>query len=104
MKNKLCERDSLMETLRSEKSAISQQTVVLRNRVTRMSNEKAAAQTNTEDVCRLLKRIKELETQLAVFHTAEKPTADESQQVNIYSGRWNFVLINLMPRISAKEF
>lgn len=58
--------------------------VSLRNRVTRMSGEKAAAQSAPEDVCRLLRRIKDLEAQLAVFNMAEKPT-DESQVGHYYS-------------------
>lgn len=52
--------------------------VSLRNRVTRMTSEKAASQSTPDDVCRLLKRIKELESQLTIFHTAEKPV-DEPQ-------------------------
>ena len=77
-KDQVKEQSSLVEKLQNEKGYISRQMVSLRNRVTRMSGEKAAAQTTPDDVCRLLKRIKELETQLAMFHTAEKPT-DEPQ-------------------------
>ena len=55
--------------------------VSLRSRVTRLSGERTAAQNNSEDLCRLLRRIKELESQLAMFHQAEKPVCDEAQQV-----------------------
>ena len=69
------EQSVLVEKLQNDKGSLSRQMVSLRNRVTRMTGEKAAAQTSVpEDVCRLLKRIKELETQLTMFHTAERPT------------------------------
>ena len=55
-----------------------------------MTGEKAAAQTMTDDVCRLLKRIKELEAQLAMFHTAEKPAEDPANVLakNVAMEQW----------------
>ena len=62
----------------------------LRTRVTKITGEKAAAQTTTDDVCRLLKRIKELEAQLAMFHTAEKPAEDPANVLakNLAMEQW----------------
>lgn len=69
---------------------MSRQLVALRNRVSRMSGEKAAAQTTPDDVCRLLKRIKELEGQLAMFHTAEKPSEEPLVSVGqILHAEWS---------------
>lgn len=69
----------MVDKLQNEKGSLSRQMVSLRNRVTRLSGEKVAAQVSVpEDVCRLLKRIKDLETQLAIFHTAEKPADDNN--------------------------
>lgn len=77
------EQNGLVEKLQDEKGTLSRTMVALRNRVTRMSNEIKATgeQTMPDDVCRLLKRIKELEAQLAMFHTAEKPAAEDQQQM-----------------------
>lgn len=91
-KDQLKEQTSLVDKLQNEKGYISRQMVSLRNRVTRMSGEKAAAQTTPDDVCRLLKRIKELEAQLAMFHTAEKPT-DEPQVCRIYQTAKTSIII-----------
>lgn len=66
----------LLDQIREEKVNLSRQMVSLRNRVSRMTTEKAEVTTKSDDVCRLLKRIKELESQLAMFHTAEKPTEE----------------------------
>jgi DNA repair exonuclease SbcCD ATPase subunit len=78
LRRQVKDQTSLVEKLQTEKGNLSRQMVSLRNRVTRMSTEKAAAQSPPDEgVCRLLRRIKELEGQLNMFHTAEKPVAME---------------------------
>lgn len=78
MREALKEQKILTDKLQNDKANLSRQMVSLRNRVSRMSSEKIAASQQPEDVCRLLKRIKELEAQLDMFHTAEKPNNEES--------------------------
>ncbi|KZS07494.1 Uncharacterized protein APZ42_028577 [Daphnia magna] len=92
LRNQLKDQSSLVEKLQTEKGNLSRQMVSLRTRVTRMSGEKAAAQClPDEGVCRLLKRIKELEGQLTMFHTAERPTAEDPQNLmvrNLAMDQW----------------
>ncbi|XP_057381408.1 centrosomal protein of 290 kDa-like [Daphnia carinata] len=92
LRNQLKDQSSLVEKLQTEKGNLSRQMVSLRTRVTRLSGEKAAAQSLPDDgVCRLLKRIKELEGQLAMFHTAERPTAEDPQNLmvrNLAMDQW----------------
>ena len=84
----------LADQLRNDKSNLSRQMVTLRNRVSRMSGEKmAAAVQPPEDVCRLLKRIKELETQLDGLQMADKPI-DNHQVIRI--GSFEFYNLNKM--------
>lgn len=80
---KLEEEGALRVKLQNEKTVLREQLVVLRNRLTRATTEKAASSSDVgDDVCRLLKKIKQLEAELAVFHTAEKPN-EEAQVVLI---------------------
>ncbi|KAI9553228.1 hypothetical protein GHT06_021124 [Daphnia sinensis] len=92
LRSQLKDQSSLVEKLQTEKGNLSRQMVSLRTRVTRMSGEKAAAQSlPDEGVCRLLKRIKELEGQLTMFHTAERPTAEDPQNLmvrNLAMDQW----------------
>lgn len=92
LKSQLKDQSSLVEKLQTEKGNLSRQMVSLRTRVTRMSGEKAAAQSvPDEGVCRLLKRIKELEGQLTMFHTAERPTSEDPQNLmvrNLTMDQW----------------
>ncbi len=84
LRRQLKDQTSLVEKLQTEKGNLSRQMVSLRNRVTRMSTEKAAAQSPPDEgVCRLLRRIKELEGQLNMFHTAEKPATAEDPTQNM---------------------
>ena len=92
LKHQLKDQTSLLEKLQTEKGNLSRQMVSLRNRVTRMSNEKAAAQLPPDEgICRLLRRIKELEGQLNMFHTAEKPAAEDPHNMmvkNLAMDQW----------------
>lgn len=85
MQVKLEEEGALKVKLQGEKASLREQLVVLRNRLTRATAEKTANSNYVgDDVCRLLKKIKQLETDLAVFHTAEKPN-EEAQVICINS-------------------
>ena len=83
---KSCEdQKKLAVQLQNEKVTLTRQMVMMRSRLTKISGEKAGAQNQPEDVCRLLKRIRDLESQLAVFHRAEKPTGEEKTLVILFA-------------------
>ena len=72
------EAAALTSKLQSEKTSLQRQMGSLRNRLTRWTSEKASLSHSVvaDDDNRLLKRIKQLETELAHFHTAEKPNEE----------------------------
>lgn len=104
---KLEEEGALSGKLQVEKSSLREQLVVLRNRVTRTAVEKAASSNQVgDDVCRLLKKIKQLETQLAAFHTAEKPNEEaqgKTQAIDQWKERKKLQSVNDGLKAKLKE-